>query len=190
MGLSGASPVPGVALRSAVMDEIKNEPLRLLASEEERAFILYRLSQARRRLIVWLVLGIFGVANMASAWGLYRQVSYEARVDEALVIYDGASQGTTDPDACRESFTVYEGYKGAITFCNEDPDQARFAGLLDDSERRVAWWPAVFIGVGFLGFIALVLSPVGIALSLADIRKYRKYRDDQAEFLRQYNRSA
>ena len=170
------------------MAEIKNEPLRLLVSEEERAFILERLGQARRRLVFWLVMGIVGVAAMAAAGALYTQVSFEARVDEALAVVDDAALGTSDRRACRDAFTIYEGYERTVTFCNEDPDQARFAARLDASEQRVGWWPAAFILIGFTGFIVLLLSPVGVGLALLDMRKYRKYRDDQAAFLQRYNR--
>jgi len=168
--------------------EVKNEPLRLIMSGEERAFIHQRLRSSGRWLVAWLVAAALAVVLILSGALRHGEVPYAAQVDSAIAGSGALPQAGASGDDCPGTSFLYAGTRREVAFCAEDPRHEAFRDRLDAVREMHAWWRAVnwiLIGVGAL---TLLRALIGAVAARIEISKYKRYKNDLKTFLQRYNR--
>ena len=169
--------------------KIRNEPLRLVLSDKERAFIRRQLRAAKRQCAVWLV--VAGLSGGAVLVGLYRhdQVPIEIQIDKALAKTDQEVPDSSGAAACGGDYHVYAGTRRTVSFCDEGFQHAMFRARLKAVADAKGFWPDLNRLLAIVGSLALLASLIGIAAAIRTVRKYVKYGGDLDAFLRRFNRT-
>jgi hypothetical protein len=173
----------------ARIPEIKNEPLRLVLSVGERAYIHERLRSAIRRLVVWLMVSALSASAILGGATQYGVVPKEVRVDRAISEIENGISDSIGAAECQGTYYVYSGTRRTIKFCDNDPQLTKFRAHLEAVVEEQGWWPVVNLLLIGVGILALLLSLIGVVGALFGFWKYRKYRGDLRAILRRYNRA-
>ena len=167
---------------------IRNEPLRLVLSDREKAFIREGLRTAKRRCAAWAMVAALGAG--AVLVGLYRhdEVPIAIQIDKVLAETGEETTGSVSAAACSGTEHVYAGTRRSVSFCDDPFQHAMFRARLKAATEEKGFWPDLTRLLIIAWALVLLPSLAGLGGALLALRKYARYGSDLDAFLRRFNR--